>query len=142
MGVGGWDDTTPPKQIFEKLVNKNAIIKPKIGGPLAIFPESLGPQVFRKKFELPRPPPLDFIARCIYDFEFCQYQGMIRFLKSDSEHFSATIVVRLGIKLKRIDVDQKVLQDFWNQKYEPVTILLKWFGATFSHFEKNSLCFF
>jgi hypothetical protein len=33
----------PPRQIFEKLVNKNAI-KRKIGGPpLAIFPETLDP---------------------------------------------------------------------------------------------------
>jgi hypothetical protein len=35
----------PPRQIFEKLVNKNAIkVKLKIGGPpLAIFPETLDP---------------------------------------------------------------------------------------------------
>jgi hypothetical protein len=33
----------PPREIFEKLVNKNAI-KRKIGGPpLAIFPETLNP---------------------------------------------------------------------------------------------------
>jgi hypothetical protein len=34
----------PPRQIFEKLVNENAI-KPKIGGPppQAIFPETLDP---------------------------------------------------------------------------------------------------
>jgi hypothetical protein len=33
----------PPRQIFEKLVKKNAI-KPKIGGPSqAIFPETLEP---------------------------------------------------------------------------------------------------
>jgi hypothetical protein len=33
----------PPRQIFEKLVNKNAI-KRKIGGPpLAIIPETLDP---------------------------------------------------------------------------------------------------
>jgi hypothetical protein len=33
----------PPRQIFEKLVNKNAI-KPKIGGPpQATFPETLDP---------------------------------------------------------------------------------------------------
>jgi hypothetical protein len=38
-----------PRQIFEKLVNKNAI-KRKIGGPpLAIFPETLNPG-----------PPMDF----------------------------------------------------------------------------------
>jgi hypothetical protein len=36
-------ETAPPRQIFEKLVNKKAI-KPKIGGPpLAIFPETLDP---------------------------------------------------------------------------------------------------
>jgi hypothetical protein len=33
----------PPRQIFEKLVNKNAI-RSKIGGPpQAIFPETLDP---------------------------------------------------------------------------------------------------
>jgi hypothetical protein len=46
-GVRGGDETAPPpRQIFEKLVNKNATkdIKPKIGGPpQAIFPESLDP---------------------------------------------------------------------------------------------------
>ncbi len=39
-GEGGYE-TAPPRQIFKKLVNKNAI-KCKIGGPpLAIFPETL-----------------------------------------------------------------------------------------------------
>ncbi len=38
---GGGYETAPPRQIFEKLVNKNAI-KRKIGGPpLAIFPKTL-----------------------------------------------------------------------------------------------------
>ncbi len=42
----------PPRQIFEKLVNKNAI-KLKIGvPPLAIFPETLDP-----------PPPLGILAK-------------------------------------------------------------------------------
>ena len=41
-GEGGMKQH-PPRQIFKKLVNKNAI-KPKIGGPtLAIFPENLDP---------------------------------------------------------------------------------------------------
>jgi hypothetical protein len=41
-GKGGYE-TAPPRQIFKKLVNKNAI-KRKIGGPpLAIFPETLDP---------------------------------------------------------------------------------------------------
>jgi hypothetical protein len=35
-GVRGGDETAPPRQIFEKLVNKNAI-KPKIGGPPGNF---------------------------------------------------------------------------------------------------------
>jgi hypothetical protein len=46
----------PPRQIFEKLVNKNAI-KPKIGGPpQAIFPESLDPpRNFGKNIPYPLP---------------------------------------------------------------------------------------
>ena len=40
-GEGGGMKPHPPRQIFGKLVNKNAI-KRKIGGPpLAIFPETL-----------------------------------------------------------------------------------------------------
>ncbi len=35
-GEGKGDETAPSRQIFEKLVNKNAI-KPKIGEPLANF---------------------------------------------------------------------------------------------------------
>ncbi len=43
QGRGGGYETAPPRQIFEKLVNKNAI-KPKIGGPpAAIFPKTLDP---------------------------------------------------------------------------------------------------
>jgi hypothetical protein len=46
----------PPRQIFEKLVNKNAI-KRKIGGlPQAIFPETLDPpRDFGKNFKYPPP---------------------------------------------------------------------------------------
>ncbi len=48
-----------PRQIFKKLVNKNAtkVTKPKIWGPLAIFPESLDPtpRVFDKNFRYPLP---------------------------------------------------------------------------------------
>jgi hypothetical protein len=57
----------PPRQIFEKLVNKNAI-KPKIGGPpQAIFPETLDPPLgILAKTSVP--PPLDFQPVCIYGF--------------------------------------------------------------------------
>jgi hypothetical protein len=46
----------PPRQIFEKLVNKNAI-KRNIGGPpLAIFPETLDPpRNFGKNIPYPLP---------------------------------------------------------------------------------------
>ncbi len=56
-GEGGkGDETAPPRQIFEKLVNKNAI-KPKIGGPpQAIFPASLDPpRNFGKNIRYPLP---------------------------------------------------------------------------------------
>jgi hypothetical protein len=55
-GEGGYE-TAPPRQIFEKLVNKNAI-KPKIGGPpQAMFPETLDPpRNFGKNFKYPPPP--------------------------------------------------------------------------------------
>ncbi len=46
-GGGVWNSTPPPRQIFEKLVNKNAI-KRKIGVP----PETLDP-----------PPPLGILAK-------------------------------------------------------------------------------
>ena len=54
-GEGGYE-TAPPRQIFEKLVNKNAI-KRKIGGPpLAIFPETLDPpRNFGKNIPYPLP---------------------------------------------------------------------------------------
>jgi hypothetical protein len=56
----------PPRQIFEKLVNKNAI-KHKIGGPpLAIFPETLDPTPRNFGKNIPNPPPLDFQPVCIY----------------------------------------------------------------------------
>jgi hypothetical protein len=56
-GVRG-DETAPPypRQIFEKLVNKNAI-KPKLGAPPGIFPDSLDPpRDFLQKLQVP--PPL------------------------------------------------------------------------------------
>jgi hypothetical protein len=65
---GGRYETAPPRQIFEKLVNKNAI-KRKIGGPpLAIFPETLDPLlgILAKTSSTPS-PPLDFQPVCIYD---------------------------------------------------------------------------
>jgi hypothetical protein len=50
----------PPRQIFEKLVNKNAI-KPKIGGPpQAIFPESLDPPPRNFGKNIPYPLPWIF----------------------------------------------------------------------------------
>jgi hypothetical protein len=50
----------PPRQIFEKLVNKNAI-KCKTGGPpLAIFPETLDP-----------PPPRNFGKNIPYPLPWC-----------------------------------------------------------------------
>ena len=55
-----------PRQIFKKLVNKNAI-KRKIGGPpLAIFPETLDPPPPGILVKLQVPPPLDFQPVCIY----------------------------------------------------------------------------
>jgi hypothetical protein len=52
-------ETATLRQIFKKLVNKNAIklIKAKIGDTLSIFLESLDPSP-RQKSELP--PPLNF----------------------------------------------------------------------------------
>jgi hypothetical protein len=50
----------PPRQIFEKLVNKNAI-KRKIGGPpLAIFPETLDPPPRNFGKNIPYPLPWIF----------------------------------------------------------------------------------
>jgi hypothetical protein len=52
-------ETAPPRQFLEKLVNKNAI-KPKISEPpLAIFSETLDPDlgIFAKTSSTPRPPP-------------------------------------------------------------------------------------
>ncbi len=58
----------PPRQIFEKLVNKNAI-KRKIGGPpLAIFPETLDPP---RNFGKNIPYPLPWI------FNPCASMGMV-----------------------------------------------------------------
>ncbi len=58
----------PLQQIFEKLVNKNAI-KRKIGGPpLAIFPETLDPPTLEILAKISStPPPLDFQPMCIYE---------------------------------------------------------------------------
>jgi hypothetical protein len=50
----------PPRQIFEKLVNKNAI-KRKIGvPPLAIFPETLAPPPRNFGRNIPYPLPWIF----------------------------------------------------------------------------------
>jgi hypothetical protein len=45
----------PPRQIFEKLLNKNAIKRKICGPPLAIFPETLDPppRDFGKNFKYP-----------------------------------------------------------------------------------------
>jgi hypothetical protein len=52
-GRGKGDETAPPRQIFEKLVNKNAI-KPKIGGPPGNFVlEALNPPGFWKNLSYP-----------------------------------------------------------------------------------------
>jgi hypothetical protein len=50
---------TYPRQIFKKLVNKNAI-KPKIGGPPWQFflkPMTPPPRDFGENFKYPHPPP-------------------------------------------------------------------------------------
>jgi hypothetical protein len=65
-GLGGekGDETAPPRQIFEKLVNKNAI-KPKIGDPPGNFvlrAWTPHPGIL-EKFELPY---LEFQPLCIY----------------------------------------------------------------------------
>ncbi len=72
-GGGGYETAPPPRQIFEKLVNKNAI-KRKIGGPpLAIFPETLDPPPPRNFGKnIPNPPPLDFQPVCIYVLYYYQ----------------------------------------------------------------------
>jgi hypothetical protein len=63
----------PPRQIFEKLVNENAI-KRKIGGPpLAIFPETLDPpRNFGKNIPYPLPwifnPCASMFVLWIFDF--------------------------------------------------------------------------
>jgi hypothetical protein len=50
----------PPRQIFEKLVNKNAI-KPKIGGPpQATFPETLDHPLRNFGKNIPYPLPWIF----------------------------------------------------------------------------------
>jgi hypothetical protein len=65
--VRGYETAPPtPKQIFEKLVNKNAI-NPKLGGgpSLQFFPESLDPSKdFGKNFKYPL---LDFQLMFIYE---------------------------------------------------------------------------
>ncbi len=64
-GMGGESAHLPHRQIFEKLVNKNAI-KPKIGGPpWQFFLKALTPpRDFGKNFKYP-PPPF-WIFLCIY----------------------------------------------------------------------------
>ena len=60
-GEGGWN-----RQIFEKLLNKNAI-KPKIGGPPGNFSWKPWPPLgFWQKLQVA--PPLDFQPVCIYAF--------------------------------------------------------------------------
>jgi hypothetical protein len=70
----------PPREIFEKLVNKNAI-KCKIGGPpLAIFPETLDPPPpwdFGKNFKYP--PPWIFNPRAsMITFFLCFWKNYLR----------------------------------------------------------------
>jgi hypothetical protein len=68
-GGEGGDETAPPRQIFEKLVNKNAI-NPKIGGPpQAISLKALTPLGILAKTSR-TPPPLDFQPVCIYGTYF------------------------------------------------------------------------
>jgi hypothetical protein len=58
----------PPRQIFEKFVNKNAI-KCKIGGPpLAIFPETLDPPIgiLAKTSRTPSPGFSTRVHLCVY----------------------------------------------------------------------------
>jgi hypothetical protein len=54
---GGGYETAPPRQIFVKLVNKNAIKRKICGPPLAIFPETLDhpPMNFGKNIPNPLP---------------------------------------------------------------------------------------
>jgi hypothetical protein len=61
----------PPRQILEKLVNKNAI-KPKIGGPpLVIFPETFDPpRDFGKNFKYP--PWIFNPCASMFSFQFVQ----------------------------------------------------------------------
>jgi hypothetical protein len=61
----------PPRQIFKKLVNKNAK-KCKIGGPpwQFLLKPLTPPRDFGKNFKYP--PPLDFQPVCIYDYGFLE----------------------------------------------------------------------
>ncbi len=82
-GVRG-DETAPPRQIFKKLVNKNAI-KPKIGGPpRQFFPKPLTPPlgILAKTSRTPSPgfstrvhiwSPLFFCIYLIFNLSVCQH---------------------------------------------------------------------
>ncbi len=64
-GEGVWNSNLPPRQIFEKLVNKNAI-KPQIGGlPWLFFLKALTPP--RDFLAKTSRTPLDFQPVCIYE---------------------------------------------------------------------------
>jgi hypothetical protein len=66
-GGGGYETAPPPRHIFEKLVNKNAI-KRKIGGPpLAISPETLDPPlgILAKTSRTPSPGFSTRVHLCI-----------------------------------------------------------------------------
>jgi hypothetical protein len=72
----------PPRQIFEKLVNKNAI-KRKIGGPpLAIFPETLDPPlgILAKTSRTPPPGFSTRVHLCSWVFLDCLSQCFSTFL--------------------------------------------------------------
>jgi hypothetical protein len=61
----------PPRQIFEKIVNKNAI-KSKIGGPFGNFvKKALAPRDFGKNLSYPH-LPRGFSTVCIYDLQVIQ----------------------------------------------------------------------
>jgi hypothetical protein len=78
----------PPRQIFEKLVNKNAI-KRKIGGPpLAISPETLDPPlgILAKTSRTPSPgfsTRVHLWFKCTLSVNFCSEFQLCFVLKID-----------------------------------------------------------